>query len=102
MDNFFNIANPDNPPAQVVTKSALSQARKQLYHTAFIYFNRHAVEAYYATHPDFKTWHGFRVCAIDGSQLRVPDEPDIVEAFGVNPGKGQSERLSLGTRVRLL
>ena len=34
-----------------------------------------------------KTWHGFRLCAIDGSQLRVPDEPEIVEAFGVNPGK---------------
>jgi hypothetical protein len=71
----------------MVTKSALSQARKQLSHTAFIDLNRYAVEAYYATHPDFKTWHGFRVCAIDGSQLRVPDEPDIVEAFGVNPGK---------------
>ena len=27
LDNFFNVANPDNPPAQVVTKSALSQGR---------------------------------------------------------------------------
>jgi len=71
----------------VVTKSALSQARKQLAHTAFIDLNRQAVEAYYAAHSQFKTWHGFRLCAIDGSQLRVPDEPDIVEAFGVNPGK---------------
>lgn len=87
MDNFFNVANPDNPPAQVVTKSALSQARKQLSHTAFIDLNRHAVDAHYAAHPEFKTWHGFRLCAIDGSQLRVPDEPDIVDAFGVNPGK---------------
>ncbi|HEY5140528.1 MAG TPA: hypothetical protein VIJ25_14605 [Methylococcales bacterium] len=48
MDNFFNVANPGNPPAQVVTKSALSQARKQLSHTAFIDLNRHAVDAYYA------------------------------------------------------
>ena len=87
MDNFFNVANPDNPPAQEVTKSALSQARKQLSHTAFIDLNRHAVDAYYAAHPEFKTWHGFRLCAIDGSQLRVPDEPEIVEAFGINPGK---------------
>ena len=45
------------------------------------------MDAYYAAHPELKTWHGFRLCAIDGSQLRVPDEPDIVNAFGVNPGK---------------
>ena len=87
MDNYFNLANPDHPPAQVVTKSALSQARKQLSHTAFIDLNQQAVDAYYAAHPELKTWHGFRLCAIDGSQLRVPDEPDIVDAFGVNPGK---------------
>jgi hypothetical protein len=87
LDNFFNVANPDNPPAQVVTKSALSQARKQLSHTAFIDLNRQAVDAYYAAHPELKTWHGFRLCAIDGSQLRVPDEPDIIATFGVNPGK---------------
>ena len=71
----------------MVTKSALSQARKQLSHTAFIDLNQQAVNAYYAAHPELKTWHGFRLCAIDGSQLRVPDEPDIVDAFGVNPGK---------------
>ena len=71
----------------MVTKSALSQARKQLSHTAFIDLNRQVVDAYYAAHPELKTWHGFRLCAIDGSQLRVPDEPDIVDAFGVNPGK---------------
>ena len=71
----------------MVTKSALSQARKQLSHTAFIDLNRQVVDAYYAAHPELKTWHGFRLCAIDGSQLRVPDEPYIVDAFGVNPGK---------------
>ena len=70
----------------MVTQSALSLARKQLSHTDFIDLNRHAVDAYYPAHPEFKTWHGFRLCAIDGSQLRVPDEHDIVEAFGVNPG----------------
>ena len=79
----------------MVTKSALSQARKQLSHTAFIDLNRHAVDDYYAAHPEFKTWHGFRLCAIDDSQLRVPDEPDIVEAFGGNPGKENQKDGSL-------
>lgn len=79
--------NADTPVSQVVTKSALTQARKHLSHTAFIDLNQQAVEAYYAGLPDIKTWHGFRLCAIDGSQLRMPHEPDIVGAFGVNPGK---------------
>ena len=79
--------NPDNPSTQVVTKSALTQARKNLSHTAFIDLNQQAVNAYYTAHPEIKTWHGYRLCAIDGSQIRMPDEPDIVEAFGVNPGK---------------
>jgi Transposase DDE domain len=91
LDNFFSVTHPGNPPAQMVTKSALSQARKQLSHTAFIDLNRQAVDAYYAGHPEFKTWHGFRLCAIDGSQLRVPNEADIVAAFGVHPSKGNQQ-----------
>ncbi len=79
----------------MVTKSALSQARKQLSYMAFIDLNQQAVEAYYATHPEFKTWHGFRLCAIDGSQFRVPNEPNIVNAFGVNPGKDNQKDCAL-------
>ncbi len=70
-----------------MTKSALTQARKNVSYTAFIDLNQQAVNAYYATHPEIKTWQGYRLCAIDGSQLRMPDAPDIVEAFGVNLGR---------------
>jgi len=56
-------------------------------HTAFVDLNHQAVASYYDHCLDVKTWHGYRLCAIDGSQIRVPDEPDIVDAFGVNPGK---------------
>jgi hypothetical protein len=81
------VANSSHLPTQVVTKSALTQARKHVSHTAFIDLNHRVVNAYYTDHPELKTWKGFRLCAIDGSQLRLPNEPDIVEAFGVNPGK---------------
>ena len=74
-------------PSQVVTKSALSQARKYLAHTAFTALNRQIVDAYYAHHSDLKTWRGHRLCAIDGSQLRLPDEVDIADEFGTHPGK---------------
>jgi len=77
----------DTPVSHVVTKSALSQASKQLSYTAFIDLNQQTVEAYYAGLPDIKTWHGLRLCAIDGSQLRMPNESDSVDAFGANSGK---------------
>jgi hypothetical protein len=87
LDNFFSILDPDTPKTQVVTKSALTQARKQLSYTAFIDLNQQAVKAFYETSTEIKTWHRYRLCGIDGSQLRMPNEPDIIEAFGVNPGK---------------
>jgi len=31
-----------------------------------------------------KTWHGYRLYVIDGSQIRIPDESYIVDAFGIN------------------
>jgi len=43
-----------------------------------------------------KTWHGHRLCAIDGSQIRLPYEPDIIEEFGVNPGKDNQRDCALG------
>jgi hypothetical protein len=87
LDNFFSILDPDTPKTQVVTKSALTQARKQLAYTAFIDLNQQAVKAFYEASTGIKTWHGYRLCGIDGSQLRMPNEPDVIEVFGVNPGK---------------
>jgi len=54
---------------------------------AFVELNRRVLDAYFDRHPGLKTWKGYRLCAVDGSQLRLPNEPDIVAAFGVNPGK---------------
>ena len=79
--------NPGQAPTQSVSKSALSQARQHLSHTAFTDLNRRAIQTYYENHPNLKTWHGHRLCAIDGSQIRLPNGEDIVNEFGVNPGK---------------
>ncbi len=79
----------------MVTKSALTQARKHLSHTAFIDLNHQVVNDYYADHPGLKTWKGFRLCAIDGSKLRLPNEPDIIETFGVHTGRESQKDCSL-------
>lgn len=65
-----------------VTASAYSQARYKLKHTAFIELNRAAVvETLYAD-DDYQKFWGFRVLAVDGSKLVLPDHEAIRAEFG--------------------
>lgn len=65
-----------------VTASAYSQARYKLKHTAFIELNRKAVvEAMYRD-ADFLTFWGYRILAVDGSKLRLPDSDSVYKEFG--------------------
>jgi hypothetical protein len=34
-----------------------------------------------------KTWKGFRLCAIDGTSIRLPNNPDITKYFGIQKGR---------------
>lgn len=65
-----------------VTASAYSQARYKLKHTAFIELNREAVVATLYSDDDYQTFWGFRVLAVDGSKLVVPDSEEVREEFG--------------------
>lgn len=65
-----------------VTASAYSQARYKLKHTAFIELNQVAVvETLYGDGDYLKFW-GFRVLAVDGSKLVLPDNEAMREEFG--------------------
>ncbi|VAW57768.1 hypothetical protein MNBD_GAMMA07-2373 [hydrothermal vent metagenome] len=45
---------------------------------------------------DYKIWKGFRLCAIDGSFARLPHEPNIIDAFGVQKGKPNQTDVAMG------
>ncbi len=81
---------------QQITKSAFFQARKQLSYRAFIDLNRQIIDGIYKNKKAYKTWKGFRLCAIDGTSIRLPDEADIVEHFGVQKGKLNQADCSIG------
>jgi hypothetical protein len=87
LDNYFDLLNPTRSATQFVSKSALSEAQKNLSQTTFIDLNQRAIKTYYENHPRLKTWHGHRLCAIDGSKLRLPNSEAIVNEFGVTTGK---------------
>lgn len=77
-----------------VTASAFSQARYKLQHTAFIELNQQAVVASRYQEANFRTFRGFRVLAIDGSKLHLPDTDDVREAFGtITYSNGKDPRI---------
>ena len=66
----------------LVTASAYSQARYKLKHTAFIELNQEAVVKTLYSDNDYQTFWGFRVLAVDGSKLLLPDSDEVREEFG--------------------
>lgn len=80
---------------EITTNSAYTQARAKLSYKLFIHLDqKYLVEKFYNKHENtwwFTTWEGFRLCGIDGSKMRLPDEKDIKDVFGtikINNGKG--------------
>ena len=65
-----------------VTASAYSQARYKLKHTAFIELNRKAVVGTMYADGDYKRFWGFRIVAVDGSKIALPDTDDVRGEFG--------------------
>lgn len=65
-----------------ISGSAYSQARYKMKHTAFIELNQKAIVDVVYQGGDFKTFWGKRVLAIDGSKIRLPNNPEICGEFG--------------------
>ena len=96
LDQFFKNIHEKNEACQHVTKSAFFQARKQISHTAFIEINQQIISDIYKTKNNYKTWKGFRVCAIDGTSIRLPNEPGITDYFGFQKGKQNQADCPMG------
>jgi len=62
--------------------SAYSQARYKLKHAAFVELNRQAVVETLYGDGEYRRFRGFRVLAVDGSKVALPDTPGVREEFG--------------------
>ena len=95
LDQFFKTLLDKKEASQEITKQAFFQARKQLSHTAFTALNRQLNNDIYNSAWKPKTWKGFRLCAIDGTSIRLPNEPDIIEHFGVQKGRPEQGQCTM-------
>ncbi|TGO02141.1 hypothetical protein PN36_29725 [Candidatus Thiomargarita nelsonii] len=64
----------------LVTKSAFTQARRHLKATAFV-TKKAVLDVLYGDENYEKAW-GFRLLAIDGSKIHLPNTQEIVQEFG--------------------
>jgi hypothetical protein len=96
LDQFFKTITHQKSDSQCITKSAFFQARKQLSHTAFIDLNHQLNNDIYKKNKLLKTWQGFRLCAVDGTSIRLPNESGITEHFGVHKGRDSQAHCAMG------
>jgi hypothetical protein len=80
---------------ETVTVSAFSQARKKLSYTAFIELGQKVADLYYSE-GSYKTWKEFRLLAIDGSQIILPNTKEICNYFGVNQITNGKDKTVIG------
>lgn len=90
LDYFFKAIDNLDVAVRSVTKSAFCRARKKLKYQAFIELSQKLISFFYENFC-CRTWHSFRLLAIDASTIKVPKIEEIVNHFGVlNPAKGES------------
>ncbi|MEN8221455.1 MAG: hypothetical protein ABFS56_34970 [Pseudomonadota bacterium] len=67
----------------MVTKSAFTQARRHLKATTFVTLNKKAVLDVLYNDGDYEKAWGFRLLAIDGSKIHLPNTTEIIEELNV-------------------
>ena len=79
LNNFFEtVLNKDNS----VTKQAYSEARQKIEPKVFIELNDKANEIVYEGSYEYKLWKDYRLTAIDGSVIELPNTETLRKEFG--------------------
>lgn len=87
LTQFFD-AMPGGTGHDTVTGSAFSQARRFLKASAFIELNHFVISLFLKTHQ--KRWQGFRLLAVDGTTINLPNEHTLKDWYGHAQHKAQA------------
>ncbi len=81
LDRFFKSYNGKEITEQFATQSAFSQARLKINPDAFVELNNDCVNHFYSNY-HVKKWKGYRLIAVDGSQVILPKTVQTINEFG--------------------
>lgn len=94
LNNFFETVLRRN---YSISKQAFSENRQKISPNAFIELNDAINKVFYEECCEFKLWNGYRLSAIDGSILELPNTELLQEQFGYS--KNQYIRKTARARV---
>jgi hypothetical protein len=84
LDRFFELIGQGNLH---MTQQSFSEARQKIRWEAFQDLFKTVVNHIYTGF--YRTWHGYRVSAIDGSKIQMPDDQTLRDYFGTT-GQGKT------------
>lgn len=79
LNSFFETVLKED---ESVTKQAYSEARQKIEPKAFIELNDKVNEIVYGGDYEYELWHGYRLSAIDGSVIELPNTELLKKEFG--------------------
>ena len=82
VDRFYRTLFQSSNNLTSISKSAFTQSRKKLLPEAFIELADEQLTYFSDNAPNNKTWNGYRLVAIDGSSLNLPDSLEIQQHYG--------------------
>lgn len=92
LNHYFKVFKGGDFDIQHISKSAFTQARAKLKHTAFVDLSDQVVDEFYDAAP-WMSWLGHRLLAIDGSTLVLPESASLKEQYGAHRfGAGEREK----------
>ncbi|WP_183414277.1 IS4 family transposase [Microbacter margulisiae] len=101
--NFISFIKYNMPGASIngITKSAFVQYRKKIKPEVFKSLSDSLIEEFYTDNDaSIKLWNGFRLLAIDGSRLVLPDTQELESIYGKT--RNQSETGVVQARISVL
>lgn len=102
IDNFIGFIKQNIKEKEIedFTKSAFVQYRNKIKPEAFKYLSDSLVQEFYTDNDEsIKLWNGFRLLAVDGSRLNLPDTKELEEIYGVTKNQSQVKIVQARTSV---
>lgn len=103
IDNFIRVLKHSQVamPSSMFTKSAFVQYRKKIKPEVFKQLSDNLINEFYTDNEDsIKLWRSFRLLAVDGSRLTLPNTKELQEEFGI--AKNQSNSPVTQGRISVL
>jgi Transposase DDE domain len=83
-----------------VSKAAFCQARKKLKPTAFVELSQIVTEKFYLS-DQVQRWHDYRLLAVDGSTVELPNSQEIQKEYGVFKYRQDGKAVCMGRTLML-